>query len=430
MTPPGLPAGPPAGSPAWSAILEPGLGRLWDAVAARLQRNGLRPHGVVRLEALDRAERRALAGILGRPVTAARVSVDLADLDGRLRSVGDGRGLVTVAEALRGPLVDRPAARIAAGEQRSAVWAAARAALADHGLGEQHWTEPWLEEIRGAGTLTRLGPDRAAASVVRAVRALAALPVVEGTAGRLGRTDLAIRVTGSSHGLDDGEILASLVLRGIARMTSGAPPESAADRRALWEAAGILADEISTTVLTAGLRPPGSDPLAAGIRARGDAGCETHLTLRDLRRIGSWVAPRTEVFVCENPRVVEAALDAGSRRAMVCTAGNPRTVVHALLSQLAAGGARLHYRGDFDWPGVGIANRVIEAHGASPWRMGATDYEDAIARAATDLDSLPVLDGRPLSASWDVELMPTMARTGRVVHEEALLDLLVADLTG
>ncbi|MHB1782703.1 MAG: DUF2399 domain-containing protein, partial [Acidimicrobiales bacterium] len=215
-----------------------------------------------------------------------------------------------------------------------------------------------------------------------------------------------------------------------ARMTSGAPPESAADRRALWEAAGILADEISTTVLTAGLRPPGSDPLAAGIRARGDAGCETHLTLRDLRRIGSWVAPRTEVFVCENPRVVEAALDAGSRRAMVCTAGNPRTVVHALLSQLAAGGARLHYRGDFDWPGVGIANRVIEAHGASPWRMGATDYEDAIARAATDLDSLPVLDGRPLSASWDVELMPTMARTGRVVHEEALLDLLVADLTG
>ncbi len=183
------PPGPPAGAPAWSAILEPGLGRLWDAVAARLQRNGLRPHGIVRLEALDRAERRALAGILGRPVTAARTSVDLAD-------------------------------------------------------------------------------------------------------------------------------------------------------------------EISTTVLTAGLRPPGSD-----------------------------------------------LLDAGSRRAMVYTAGNPRTVVNALLAQLAAGAARLHYRGDFDWPGVGIANRLIEAHGASPWRMGAGDYEDAIARAAPALDSLPVLDGRPLDAA-------------------------------
>lgn len=424
------PARPSAGSPAWSTILESGLGRLWDAVAARLQRNGLRPHGIVRLEALDRAERRALAGLLGRPVTAARASIDLADLDERLRSVGDGRGLVTVAEALRGPLVDRPAARIAANEQRAAVWMAARDALAHHGLAEQHWTEPWLEEIRGAGTLTRLGPDRAAATVVRAVRALAALPLAEGTAGRLGRTDLAIRVTGSSHGLDDGEILASFVLRGIAQMTNGAPPESAADRRALWEAAGILADEISTTVLTAGLRPPGSDPLAAGIRARGDAGCETHLTLRDLRRIDSWVAPRTEVFVCENPRVVEAALDAGSRRTMVCTAGNPRTVVNALLAQLAAGAARLRYRGDFDWSGVGIANRLIEAHGASPWRMGAVDYEDAIVQSALGIEGLPMLDGRPLDAQWDPELMPLMVSTGRVVHEEALLDLLVADLTG
>ena len=42
-----------------------GLGRLWDAVASRLQRNGLRPSGVVLLDGLDRGERRALAGLLG-----------------------------------------------------------------------------------------------------------------------------------------------------------------------------------------------------------------------------------------------------------------------------------------------------------------------------------------------------------------------------
>ena len=93
---------------------EPGLGRLWDAVASRLQRNGLRPSGVVLLDGLDRDERRAVAGLLGRPLTAARIRVDLAELDERLRSVRDGQGGSAIAEDLRGPRVDRPASRLAA----------------------------------------------------------------------------------------------------------------------------------------------------------------------------------------------------------------------------------------------------------------------------------------------------------------------------
>lgn len=415
-------------NPTSPTSLESGLGRLWDAVAARLQRNGLRPLGVIRLEELDRDERRALTGLLGWPVTTARTTVDLADLDERLRSIEGGRGLVAVTEALRGPLVDRPAARLAAGVGRAAVWAAARAALARCGLDRQDWTERWLEEIRASGALARVGPESAAASVTKAVQALAALPRAEGSGERLSRTELAQRVTGSSHGLDDGRVLASLVLRGIAQMAGTALPESATGRRALWEAGGVLSDEISTTVVTLGLRPPGADPLAAGIRARSDANCETHLSLRDLRRIDTWVAPGTEVFVCENPRVLEAAMDAGADSPVVCTSGNPRVVVNALLVQLASVGARLRYRGDFDWPGVAIANRIITAYGASPWRMSARDYEDAIAQSLAAIEDLPLLEGRPLDAVWDSDLTPLMAKTGRVVHEEALLDLLVADL--
>ena len=78
--------------------------------------------------------------------------------------------------------------------------------------------------------------------------------------------------------------------------------------------------------------------------------------------------------------------------------------------------------------GIGIANRIIETHGASPWRMGAGDYEEAIAQSGTAIDDLPMLDGRPLEAVWDPELSPLMVEIGRVVHEEALLGLLIADL--
>ncbi len=409
--------------------LQVSLSRLWDVVAARLQRNGLRPQGIVRLDGLDRDERRALAGLLGRPVTATGARIDLADLDDRLRSVRDGRGLVEVIESMRGPLVDRVAARAAASERRAALWAGARDALVHHGLADQQWSEGWLQDIRAAGTLARVDPDRARTSVIKAVKVLAALPIVEGSDRRLGRTELANRVTGNSHGLDDGRMVASLVLRGVAQLTRIALPEGAAGRRALWETAGVLSDEISTTVLTLGLHPTGADPLAAGIRVRSDANCETHLTLRDLRRVNTWVEADTDVFVCENPRVVEAAMDAGARQPMVCTAGNPRVVVNLLLEQLVANEARLHYRGDFDWPGISIANRVIKEHGALPWRMNAQDYEDAIARSKAVIDDLLVLDGRPVDAVWDGDLTPLMVRTGRAVHEESLLDVLVADLS-
>lgn len=119
-------------------------------------------------------------------------------------------------------------------------------------------------------------------------------------------------------------------------------------------------------------------------------------------------------------------MDAGAQP-MVCTAGNPRVVVNVLLEQLVASKARLHYRGGFDWPGISIANRVIKAHRALPWRMSAQDYEDAIVQSAV-IDDLLLLDGRPVDAAWDADLTPLMVRTGRAVHEESLLDLLVADL--
>jgi uncharacterized protein (TIGR02679 family) len=104
-------------------------------------------------------------------------------------------------------------------------------------------------------------------------------------------------------------------------------------------------------------------------------------------------------------------------------------VVTSLLARLIEDGAVLRYRGDFDWPGVAIANRVVTDFGAVPWRMGRADYEAALAGAGRGLADLPALEGRPVEAVWDAELTLSMKRAGKSVHEEALLDLLVADVT-
>ena len=150
--------------------------------------------------------------------------------------------------------------------------------------------------------------------------------------------------------------------------------------------------------------------------------------MRDLRRIEWKVAPGTEIFVCENPRVVEAAMDAACQRALVCTSGNPTTTVLFLLDMLTRAGARLAYRGDFDWPGIAMANRIIRRYGARPWRMSAADYEEHVRIARDRATPLQPLAQQPAVAEWDHELAPAMRSLGVAVQEESALELLLTDL--
>jgi uncharacterized protein (TIGR02679 family) len=406
-----------------TALDRPGLGRLWDVVAERLQRNGLRPSGTLRLDGLDREERHALAGLLGRPLANDRATFDLAELDRRLREGGVEAGLVGVAEQMRGPLVDRPGRRQARADAAARVWAAGRRGLEEMGLGGARWAEPWFDDLRRAGTLGRVPAERAERLFGAAARCLAAVPRLSGDP-TCGRGELASLVTGDAHGLDDGSLLGALVLRGAAAVVATPYPSSAAGRRALWRAVGVLTDEVSTTVLTAGLRAPGG----SWLDGRTQAGWESHLTIRDLRRIAVRAPDDGVVHVCENPRVLEAAVDAGSRRALVCSQGQPAVVVTTLLRLLAECGSELRYHGDFDWPGITIANVLVGGYQCRPWRFGSADYLDALAGLAAVVAELPLLHGGPVGPCWDEPLGTEMASAGRAVHEELLLNDLIADL--
>jgi uncharacterized protein (TIGR02679 family) len=252
--------------------------------------------------------------------------------------------------------------------------------------------------------------------------------LTSGYPGFRGRGELAAEATGSAHGLDDGTWLARVVQRGIA-LADGTPfPDDAAGRRDLWRSAGVSPDEVSSTVLTYGLRPLAGGWREQALRDRAAHGAETHLTLRDLRALNPAPAPGTRVHLCENPRVLEAAAAARCTGTLVCTSGSAGTVVLTLLDALAAGSCRFAYHGDFDWPGLALGNRMISRYDARPWRFGTEDYEHLVARSRSrQVPRLP-LAGPPVVAHWDPDLMPAMSALGIALHEEAVLDLLVADL--
>lgn len=432
-----------ADTAAWLA--QPELRRLWVLVARRLETNGVSATGTVRLVEVTPDERQAIAALLGEPtpVRDGVLRVRLERLDARLRSTAAGRGLAEVLPAIGHQVVDRAGRRRADRDAWSDVWTSSGATLADHGLAETAWSADWLTGIRRSGSLARFGPTGAAPLLTQAIETLAALLTApppdpspdsppDPPVRLVGRGELAERITGTAHGLDDGSVLARLVLRGLA-LARGDDPlvvmRDAAGRRALWRSAGVIVDEVSSTVLTYGLAPLGDGWREAALRERAEHAQETHLTLREVASIDWRLPSGALVRVCENPRVVEAAVAAAVPVALVCAAGNPSTVVLDLLSRLAAGGARLAYHGDFDWPGIALANRMIARFAAAPWRMSADDYEHAVEIARRRATPALPLAGSPVEAAWDPELTAAMTALDVTVHEESVLETLLTDLT-
>ena len=290
--------------------------------------------------------------------------------------------------------------------------------------------EGWLDALRAGGFLRRLagpgGAREAARLLDEAAEVLGALAPGDRESEPVRRRVLAADRLGSSHALDDGTPAASLVLRAIAALAGEPPPGSAGDRRALWEWAGVVPDDLSCDVLVHGLAPLGEGLVAEHLRAFAAAGEPVRLTLRQLSGATLRLPAGTVVSGCENPALVAVAADrlGGACRPLVCLAGMASSAALRLLSMLTRGGARLRYHGDFDWGGLRIANALARTVTFEPWRFTATDYRSAVA----EIDPLPPLQGTPVPASWDPSLAAVMERAGLALEEEAVIDHLLEDL--
>lgn len=405
--------------PAW--ITDPALDDAWRRIRDRFERAGLVAAGYVQLTDQMREQRHALGALLGRSVTRPAVRIDLAALDRRLRERSGAGGLDEVLTALHGtPPTDRPAARAQQDEARRIPLDRAVE------LVRTPWAPVWADSLRRTGLLT--GRGDAVKLVEDAAAVLGELVVPE--VRQQSRVELAARLLGDAHALDADRLLHRLVLRGLAAAAGTAVPDSAPDAAQLWSRFGVEPDLLSRTCLVLGIAAPG--PGGTRLRLAAEAGDPVHLTAWDLRRLSELTivpGPREtgpsvtgpSVLVCENPRVLEALAESGDGAPpVVCTSGEPNLVVHAVLGRLRAAGVPLRYHGDFDWPGIGIANRMRASYGAQPWLMTADDYVRAVRRDGVALGSVPV------EPSWDGELGAAMRRHGRAVHEEAVLAEILA----
>lgn len=395
---------------------DPGWRRLLAAARRKLERTGGELTGSIGLSKPTEAERRAIIGITGRHRGAdvATLRVDLSEVDDAIRN-RHGVGLLAALATKDGPVRNRPAERAEEESARSRAIADARVRC--HAHSGTPWFEAWLQALLTDGTATRLVRRDEADQLGWAAEVLNRLPAQD-----LPLPVLAEWATGNTKALS-GTALATLVLRALVLREGRPTPTNAEQRRALWESAGVVMDDLASQVLVLNLPTDDTHVVAGWLRDAASFGIPFRLTLHQLNADPLTVAA-PELYVCENPAVLRAAAAelAESCAPLVCTEGQPSAACHKLL---AATRARIRWRGDFDWTGLRTTAAAVTRYRAIPWRMAAADY-----RTALDTGDSELLKGTAAASPWDPRLADEMAERGRAVMEERLIPALLGDLAG
>ncbi len=390
-------------------LADPALTRIWQVLRERLEGRGLRAEGRVVLSGLSREERHAVSALVGRPVTRATLVLSLADVDATLAERSGIGGLQAVLEHVTGHALDDRAARRA----QRAAGREAPFTLARELVGDAPWVEAWLDGVRRSGVLARTADP--AAAVRRAVETLARLPT------SIARTELAVAVGGGAHALDDGSTVAALVLRALAARLGEPPPVTTAERRGLWERFGVRVD------LGVHDLPHPRPPRPGRLLGRGPDGARRGRGRpRAPHRLGSAAG-----------RAADAGRRAGVREP-ARAGGRGGTARRSASLRCARAGSRRSscWTSCTPWPARGCATTATSTGPASRSRTGSSrrsgwfrgGWGPTQYLAALHGPRVPLL-GTPIEPVWDRELGAAMRHHGVAVHEEAVLDDLLAAVT-
>jgi uncharacterized protein (TIGR02679 family) len=353
------------------------------------------------------AEHRADVGrMLGVPWELSTRAVTLKTLRTALERAGTT--LEAVLVELGGPLRNAAAEKAQADDAEAEQRAGVLTTLAQAGISEP----VAVMALRWVGDR-----DQAVYNADRVAVAWTALPRRPGetratpASRALGLAEFAGQVLGDPHALDRDTFVGRTLVRCLAAMTAlatGAVEAAAADSsagrdaqlaaaaaaaadavrarewRATWAEAGILCDQVSSTVLVLNLPLTGPNPALAQVTRVGaePLWVTSRMTSAGCSLVTDALSDPLVVRVCENPSVMEAATaELGSScPPLICLYGRPSSAAWDVLEAVVRAGGRLAVSADRDTAGTQIADEVSRSYpapGVESWLPNAPGlYEE------------------------------------------------------
>lgn len=238
------------------------------------------------------------------------------------------------------------------------------------------------------------------------------------------------RVTGDPHAFDLHTDLGRLFIHMLSiKQDEEVIPATTEEVNFLLQQNGIYRDDLLNFVTCANL-------LAAtdrGEHAVWEAAVKTRtvqiVPIRELVKLTS-VRPSfgKTVWMVENSGVFATLLDENPTVPIICTNGQYTLATWMLIDKLVESGAVIHYAGDFDPEGIGIADRLLERYGGSVqlWHMDVASYRKSRPSkplTAERLEKLKRIHHPSLKAV--AEEMRIIKKAG---YQEALMEEMLIDI--
>lgn len=238
------------------------------------------------------------------------------------------------------------------------------------------------------------------------------------------------RITGDPHAFDLHTELGKLFLHVLAVNRGIKIPSSTEAINELLQVYNIYRDDLLNFVTCAGLYAERDDGMHPVWKAAVEENTVKIVPLRELVGLGKvYPASGTDVWLVENSGVCATLLDYKPNAPIVCTNGQFTLAALLLLDKLVGVGSVLHYAGDFDPEGLGMAQRLLERYPGGQVQLWHMDLDSYL--RSNPVKELTQERLEKLNRIEHVELQDVVAEMRnkeKAGYQEALVEWMVEDI--
>jgi len=290
------------------------------------------------------------------------------------------------------------------------------------------WFDYLLENrggVRWIWTLLDKTPDDFAAMTARLDSAYRSLP---DSPERLPM--FSQRITGDPHAFDLHAEQGKLWLHLLAVGADVTFPLTTEDTNELLQNYQIYRDDLLNYVTCAGLYAEADAGMHPVWQSAVKENTVQIVPIRELVKLTNvYPSQGSDVWIVENSGVCGTLLDYKPDVPIVCTNGQFTLAALMLMDKLVESGCFLHYGGDFDPEGLGMAQRLLNRYPEDHvklWHMDANSYMDS--NPAKELSEERLEKLNRIEHADLLEVADAMSRKGKAGYQEALVERMAEDI--